>query len=274
MHALCLTVIAIVLAGCSGSDIQRWVPADADARARAYLALFTQHRAAEAERRLLPALAGDEAHVQLARIDSLLAGRTLDSTHVIGANVFSSFGGPRHTNLSYEIRSRGEYILANVATVDTAGTWFVEGISARPLSESLEEATAFSLSGRTPTHYVWLLLTVVCAACSLGTAVWLATQRAMPKRWRWVLLAAVGIGAFSMNWATGETAVRLLYFQLFSAGAVRRGPAAPWIITFALPIGALLSLRHYRSWRRGLAVVGPSGETGTTDSENSLQNAT
>lgn len=43
--------------------------------------------------------------------------------------------------------------------------------------------------------------------------------------------------------------VNLLSVDLLSGEVVRAGPAAPWILTFALPIGAYFALRRYRQWR-------------------------
>ena len=50
--------------------------------------------------------------------------------------------------------------------------------------------------------------------------------------------------------------MQLLNVQLFGAGFVRLGSAMPWIITFAIPVGALIGIDHYRRWRARRAVAG------------------
>jgi hypothetical protein len=243
-------LLALALGGCRADDaLRRFTPAEADTRARGYLALFAAHRGAEAETRLLPGMSGSEAHTAYVAIDSLLGGQHFDSVRVIGSAV-NTINGVRHTNLTYEFKSQSGWILANVATVDSAGTWFVEALHARPMPQPLEVTNTFTLGGGSPLHYAWLILTIACAVVSLGTAIWLATRRQMPKRWRWVFLALLGVGGFSLNWTTGETAFRIVNVQLFGAGAMRLGPAAPWILTFGLPVGAILSLMRYRRWLR------------------------
>jgi hypothetical protein len=166
---------------------------------------------------------------------------------VIGAQT-NTINGVRHVNLTYELHSSFSWFLANVASVDTAGTWFVEGVSARTITQPLEVTTRFSLSNKSFVHYLWLVLTIACAAVSLGSAVFIASRRSMPKRWRWVLVCLVGVGTFQLNWATGATSFALLQFLLASAAFVRGGPAAPWILSFATPVGAFLALSRYRRW--------------------------
>ena len=248
-------MIAVSLLACSGAGMmRRFTPADADARSRAYIAQLQRKQVDSAALRFVPQLATPEAREQLTRVAGILGDREFDSSAVVGASV-NTINGVRHTNLTYELHSPSGWVLANVATVDTAGSWLVEGFSARPLPRSLEEDSAFTMSGKSPLHYLWLAMTVLSAVLSLGTAIFLATRRAMPKRWRWVLLSLVGIGSFSMNWATGATRIQLLNVQLFGAGIVRLGPAAPWILTFAIPAGALIAISRYRSWRATRAVV-------------------
>lgn len=244
--------IVLALIGCSAEKMmKRMTPADADARARAYLVLLAEDRTAEAEARLLPGLASAEAHASYEQIASVLDGERFDSMHVIGVAV-NTINGVRHANLSYEIRSRVGWTIANVATIDSLDTWFVEGVSARRIARPLEEVSAFTLRGQSPKQYVFLTLTVICAIISVGTAVFIAARPEMPSRWRWVLFSLVGVCTFSMNWTTAEMTFRAVSVQLFAAGFIKAAPAAPWTIAFAIPIGALLALRRHRDWRHSV----------------------
>jgi hypothetical protein len=114
----------------------------------------------------------------------------------------------------------------------------------------LEELNRFDFRGKSARHYFWLLLTILAAAASLVTAVWIATRRQMPKRWRWVLASLLGVGAFSINWSSGEMVFNPISIQLAAAAVTRAGPVAPWILTFGLPVGAVAALVRYRRWKR------------------------
>src|SRR6476661_7400800 len=225
-----LAVLALLgLSACSQNDaMRRFTPFDVDVRSQAYLRLFTAGHVDSATARLLPSLQGEEANRQLAKIGGLLDAQRFDSTHVIGAQR-NDVNGTRHVNLTYELHTARGWMVANVATLDSAGTWFVEGVSATPIDRPLEETTAFTLRGKTPLHYLWLVLTILAPLFSLGTAVWIGSRRAMPRRWRWVFASLLGVGMFSLNWTTGETAFRVVHIQFGAAGVMRAGLAAPWI---------------------------------------------
>ena len=245
---LSLLCLALAVACGGGASLERFTPPEVDARSREYLQLFVRGQIDSAVSRLVIPLRTPEATVELRKVSDVLRNEHFDTVRVIGAQT-NEVNGVRHINLTYELHSSFGWFLANVASVDTAQTWFVEGVSARNIAQSLETASAFSLSGKSFTHYLWLVVTVVCAAFSLGSAVFIATRRAMPKRWRWVVLSLVGVGAFQLNWTTGATNLALLNVQLASGSFLRGGPAAPWILSFAIPVGALLGVSRYRRWR-------------------------
>lgn len=241
--------LVALVAGCNGdTSLQRFTPPDVDARSREYIGQFVRGQPNSATERLIAPLRTPEAAAELGKIADLLRNQRFDTIRVVGAST-NTVNGVRHVNLTYELHSSFSWFLAKVASIDTAGTWFVEGVSARTIAQPVEVAARFSLAGKSLMHYLWLLLTAACAAVSLGSAIFIATRRRMPNRWRWVLLSLLGVGAFRLNWATGAIDVGLLRGQLASAGFLRAGPVAPWILSFAVPVGALVGLTRYRRWR-------------------------
>jgi hypothetical protein len=243
-------LLFLALAAACGGDpsLQRFTPPEVDARSREYIGQFVHGQMDSVVNRLIVPLRTPKATAELRKIADILRNERFDTIRVIGAWT-NTVNGVRHVNLTYELHSSFSWFVANVASVDTAGTWFVEGVSARTIAQPLELAAQFSLAGKSLLHYLWLVLTVSCAALSLGSAVFIATRRGMPRRWRWVLLSLLGVSAFRLNWATGAIDFGLLQVQLASASFLRAGPAAPWILSFAVPVGALVGLTRYRSWR-------------------------
>lgn len=240
----------LMLSACSrDAALRRFTPADADVRARAYLAQLTVGNVDSAASRLVPFLQTPASRSELEKVAALLSPMRVDSMKVVGART-NTWAGGRRVNLTYELYLQPSgWAIANVATLDSAGTWAVEGVSARQLERPIEEGARFSLSNKPAIYYLWLAITGICAAVSLGAAIFMATRRGMPKHWWWALASLVGVGGYSLNWTTGQTGISLFKVQLFSAAALQSGPFAPWIVTFAFPLGALVALQKYRSWR-------------------------
>ncbi|HET7551386.1 MAG TPA: hypothetical protein VFK04_08845 [Gemmatimonadaceae bacterium] len=249
-----VVLVVLALSACSRDALlSRFTPADADARARGYLDLFTRGNVDSAVARLAPTLRSATARSELEKVATLLSAEPVDSMKIVGANTMT-WPGRRRVNLTYELYLQPSgWLLANVATLDSAGTWVVEGVSARPLSRPIEESARFSLSHKPLVDYLWLVIAGLCAVLSVGAAVFIATRRQMPNHWWWALASLVGVGGYSLNWATGQTGMSLFKVQLFSAAALQMGPFAPWIVTFSFPLGAVVALSKYRDWRNRTA---------------------
>src|SRR5437016_4701166 len=89
---------ALLICACSGEEaIRRFTPADADVRARGYLALLTRDQPDSVAARLVPRLSGPNTQRELAKIAAVLKGQRFDSSRVIGAMV-NTINGTRHVN--------------------------------------------------------------------------------------------------------------------------------------------------------------------------------
>jgi hypothetical protein len=218
--------IGLLTLGCSiDQAVQRMTPADADARARAYLALLARGQLDSATAPLLPELQRADTRTELGKIAAVFRNQRFDSTRVIGVQV-NTINGTRHVNLSYELHSATGWFLASVATVDSANRWFVEGASGRTIPEPLEHTTRFTLAGRSPVHYVWLALTILAIGASLGVALFIVSRRTMPRRWLWSALALVGVGTLTLDWTSGAVGFDPITVMLLSGTVMRAGPVA------------------------------------------------
>jgi hypothetical protein len=254
IRALVIASLVLTPLACSYDDaVRRFTPPDADARSRAYLSLLTRRQPDSAMSRLVGDLQSPETRQQLINVMGILEDERFDSIRVIGANIVQTTGAKR-VDLTYEMRSSNRWFQANVATIDSAGDWKVYDLHVNALPQSLESTEWFALRGKTVLQYLWLLATglspVVCAA----TAIFIATRKSMPRRWRWVFMALIGYGIFQMNWSTGDWSINTLSVQLLGAGYVRASPYSPYIFKFSIPLGAAMALVRYRSWRAKSAI--------------------
>jgi hypothetical protein len=255
LRTLCILMLmggSLSFVGCSQNPmIKSIMPAGADARARAYLSLLARGEVDPAAARLLPELQTENGRRQLEGMAALLRGRIIDSLQVIGVQV-RTLASTRHVNVDYELGDARGWVVANVAVRERGAEWSVEGVNAQGTAGPLSELNRFRLAGQTPVRYLWLLLMLVAGGASAAAAAVIAWTRGMPRRWWWVIVALFGMGQFALNWTTGQLDFSLFQFQLLSAGVVKTGPVAPWILTFSLPMGAVVALSRRRRWRAGL----------------------
>src|SRR5438093_6343644 len=174
------------------------------------------------------------------KIATLLKDAHLDCMRLIGVNVRSFGASNRHVNLTYEMptSTAGSWVTSNVATRRAGPSVAVTGFSAYPIKGPLEILNRFTLSERSPAHYVWLALALLMPLVTITVAVYVARARGMPRRWLWVFASLIATPAFFINWTTGKVGFSNGWFLLFGGAATSAGPAAPWTVSFAVPIGA------------------------------------
>ena len=245
-----ITCTLLALAACtSEEDIRRLVPPEEDGRGRAYMDLLRNGQLDSATNYLAPSLRTAESRKALADVSALISGQKTDSIKLVSANIVRWPGG-RSADLSYQLYAPRSWLLANIVVADSSGEWVVVAATAKSLQRPLEESVKFSLRGRSPLHYVWLLLTAGCALLSVCTAAVVATRRSLRYRWLLAGVSLFGVGAFTINWATGEVGFAVISVQLFSAAVTRAGPFAPWMLTFSVPLGAIFALVMYCAQQR------------------------
>jgi hypothetical protein len=246
-----ILLVCAAFAACVSPDLHRFAPDGSEAEARAYLALVRRGQLDSALVRLHPALSGPDTRSQTAVVQRLLSEQQPpDSADLVGAESNRNLTtGVATSNLTFQLQREGQWMLANVAFLDSAGRRFVIGLNANPIPTSLQELNAFSLSGRSGMHYVTFALAAIGVIVCLAAAIY-AGRQARSRRWLWVIIALIGVGRLSLNWTDGAWFVQPIGFQLLGGGFIHAGPYAAWIVTASLPIGALISYLIVRRQNR------------------------
>jgi hypothetical protein len=248
-------VLLCLLVSCASPDLdsfaQKNTARDERAFAENYLHLLSGAQLDTAAALLAPNLRTDTVAHALKAVSALLRDARLDSLHLVGVNVFTNAGTQsRDVNLSYQVvTTRGRWLSTNVATRSFRGDTSVIGFSAHILPGRLEEVHAFTLAGKSFVHYVWLVLAVLMPLVTIATAIRVIRAKGMPRRWLWALAALIASPAFTLNWTTGRGVMANNLFILFGGAFMRPGPAAPWLLTFAVPMGAFVAYLRLRTWR-------------------------
>jgi hypothetical protein len=238
---LVVAVGTAVLTSCSALQ----PPADLDREARAFMGLVVSNQLDSAFAHSRFDGPPDTLRRLLAAGRDFITSYAVDSAQLVGWNV-NSMGGTRRGALTYEVGGESRWALLLVTIEDDGTIPRITGFRWEPSSARLADLHAFSLGGRSLAHYLYLLLALAAAATCLIGAVMAAVRRLGV---RWILFSLIGVGTSTINWTTGEQAFNPFSVRLFAASYVRRGPVAPWHISWSLPLGAILVLIRWKTRR-------------------------
>ena len=241
--------LCLLLAACFPDKdfIQRFVPEADDALARKFIEAVRTGEFTAARQMLDPRLDNKNTAKLLEEIRSrfLNHGEPL-SIDVAGVNSRVSFSGTEgQTSLVYQIHFPDAWVLAEIQIERKSGVSRILKGNFTPLPGSLEATHAFSFQGKSFGHYLLLVACVGIPLFILITVVVCARSR-VRRKWLWMIFILFGVGQFTMNWTTGTFDFSPLFIQLGGGGCSRAGYFAPWVLSFSIPLGAIIFLVRRR----------------------------
>lgn len=246
------------LASCSPTEgfkeswAYRFVPKDKVDLAKRYVAALQDGKIGIVEDDLDPSYFDTSIETTLNKIVALFPKEKPRSVSLIGANVTTNAGGQTLYAITLEYAFSHDWIVANVVLETKAGSnkvW-IAGMHVTLLPQSVEELNAFRLKGKSPLHYIALALAILMPLFTLGTA-FVAGFSYIPRlKWLWIIFILFGFGQFNLNWTTGQTGFVPLAFEFLGAMYAQPGFAGPVIISFGIPVGAILFWMRRGRWRR------------------------
>jgi hypothetical protein len=243
-----------LLGACSQeAELKRLTPPHHDRLAREFLTAVRGDDSVSILKQVTPALQVQGFRDTLRLIASSLPAGSIDTLRQVGLTRTRKDGEFR-TELIYELHTPSGWGSATIAILEERGIRSVSGFRVNRLPGSIKGTSGFSLSGRSPAHFLMLLLALGCAGLSIVAAVLVAKEK-IQRRSLWALFALLGVAPVTLNWATGGVSFQLLSVVLFSAGAVRPGLGGPWLVSVAFPIGAISALRRVRHARAERALA-------------------
>ncbi|MGV3481324.1 MAG: hypothetical protein ACO1O3_15350 [Sphingobium sp.] len=253
---LLLIGLLLVLAGCSASDWNERLSSPED---RA-LALRTIDGLRSGKLDPLKAEIEPTVFAQtVAGRDKLAAPLSTPGTPMlvtVNSNTVSDGSGTVTTKaLNYEFGAGKTWVVMQIMLRMTAKGREVIGWNVTPTNARPSTIGNFSFSGKTPIHFAWIAAMIASVFVILTALVQGARSKGIKRRWLWMLGSAFGLGQFSLNWATGAWSIKPIYVSLLGAGFFRPSPFDAWILSFSLPIVAVIFLIR----RRGLMARSEDG---------------
>lgn len=178
----------------------------------------------------------------LSKMSEVLGSDEIKEINLIGYNAHTFNREPTRYNLTYQYGYGNKWILVNVAFRSLAnGKNEIFGLNVyNPMSKSLQDTHRFTFTDKTAIHYLFFVCCIVVPFFILGTLIVCIRTKLKKRKWLWIIFILVGLVSFSINWTTGQWGVRALNIQLFGSGAAAASIYAPWILSFSIPLGAIL----------------------------------
>lgn len=249
-----ILALIFVLSGCSTAAMMERLCTPAErATAISYLDLLRKKNYDPIEKAFDRKLASPALHDDLVQMNAAFPAGEPTAVKLVGVQRMSKAGESEILNLTFEFGFSGKWILSNVALQDQAGVRTIVGMSAVPQQGSVEEASKFSLTGKSPLQYLILTLAIIVPLFVLYALVVCIRTRLKGKKWPWIIFILLGVGQFAINWTTAELAFAPVAIQLFGASVVAPLGGA-WTLAVSLPIGAIIFLARRRALAAPTAV--------------------
>jgi hypothetical protein len=238
---LFLPLLAWLSACAPGALIEKIADDDKEKIARVYIQRLADGDVFGLVAELDPALRKPNVQAEFTKMTTVLPKEAPTTTNLVGYHVqFFPNQIPQY-NLTYQFGYGSKWVLTNVAWRELPdGTRRIVGMSAHPLTQSLQETHALSLKRAGPRHYVFLVGVIGVPVFILVTLVTCIRTKIARRKWLWIVFILLGFARFSLNWSTGQMEFTPLSGLLFGASAMARSIYSPWVLSFALPFGAAL----------------------------------
>jgi hypothetical protein len=233
---LCL----LTLTGCDQqAALESLVPQAESAQAKRFLAQLAAHDFDAVEAQLDSSLRSPDVSAKLKEVAAQIPRGEPKSITTIGALAHKVNQNTTYS-LTFDYEYAESWLVANVVLEKVGESVRVSGVHVTPTRQSQKSLNEFRFSNKGVLHYVFLTLAVLIPVFCIATIVACKRTRIHKRKWLWYIFIALGFVQFSLNWTTGQTNVLPLSFLLLGAGFNQAGPHAPFILTFAVPVGAIV----------------------------------
>ena len=237
-----LMVACIALMGLAGCKAPALDP-ETDAVARA---VYTELRtnSPTLQTRLSPEMRTPQGQADIAKVRAYLPPGEPAFGKAVGWNYTTVIGKEKTAFLSHEYDYPGKVALAQVSLqrAEGAKTWTVVGFHIQLATTQEIQAQRFSLIGKSPVHYAFLAAMIVSFGLMLAAMVKVVRTKNLKRKWLWLIASLFCVIGLQIDWSSGAVTWKLI-FGVLNAGAVTGASRFdPWVLSFSLPLGAVLIL--------------------------------
>ncbi len=235
-------ILAIGLISCNPQvDFRKVIPNEVDEFATDYISLVQSGKIDSCLTLNESEINKDSIKQVLNNTYSSISNFNLDSSRIVKARKTKTSGDYEFSNykIDYEYFVGDKFLYFTVGIQEQFNKLIINGFESKLLDESLANDYAFTLHEKGFLHYLFLALTILIPIFIIVTLSFMVKANLSTKG-LWVLGALFGFIKFSINWTTGQVGFYLINISLLGAGFSKSGIIAPWIISFSIPVVAIL----------------------------------
>lgn len=236
------TLIIIGLTGCNTKiDFSKIVPDNVDKFATGFISEIHKGNIDSCLTLVLPEMNNDNGKQFLTNTYKNIQSFSIDSFSIINAQKTSMIGDNGFTNygIDYEYKVGNNFLYFSIGIREQYGKMTITAFDGRIIEDSLSKVHAFTLKDKGYLHYLFLFFAILIPLFIIVTLIFVIKTK-LPKKWLWIIGILFGFIKFSINWTTGQVGFGLLNISILGAGFSKAGNMAPWILSFSLPIVAII----------------------------------
>lgn len=242
VKVLLLVSSTVYLAACSADLVEKIADKEKQRIGLDYLNRLRDGDLAGLARELHPDLKNGRELEELGKMRQFLPAEEPVSTVLVGywTGIDTRVGS--WTSLVYQLEySEGRWFAVTLQWVDSKDSGRVlRSFRLNPQAADLRQAHAFSFRQANWRHYTAAGALLAVSAFVLTSFVVCLRTRGLRRKWLWAILTLVSVTQWSFNWTTGEFGFSPIYVMILGMSAIQVSPYNPWMLTFGLPIGAII----------------------------------
>jgi hypothetical protein len=238
-----IILLGLLLSSCSMNEIpERLIPKEANEFAQKFIIKLANGEIDYCDSLFSKEYQNDQGTNFLNEVNQAISEREVLNYRLISSSWTTLYSGTTSTtyNLQYEYKYADDFwIYYSFQILEKNNNLTVNYLNFQPRNESLSSYYEFNFKNKTIIHYTWLFMAILVPIFILFSVIY-AIRTPLKRKWLWIIFILVGFVSFSLNWATGDFGIKPINFNLLGAGIIKSGIIAPWILTFNIPIGAIL----------------------------------
>lgn len=265
-----LPILALGLFSCNPQiDFGKIIPSHVDKFATGFITQIQNGNIDTCLTLVQPEMNNENGRQFLTKTYSNIQTFNLDSCRIINARKTSMMDDNGFTNygIDYEYAVGDKFLYFTFGIREQHNNLLITAFDVRILDDSLSKAHEFSLKDKGFLHYLFLIFAILIPIFILISLIFVIKTKPLKRKWLWIIGVLFGFIKFSINWTTGQVGFSLINISILGAGYSKSGNIAPWILSFSLPIVAII-FWYKRYWDRKEAEAQKRLDERMKDNEN------